>query len=85
MSDPDNEFEEQGVTFKIITEDIYPQVYTLLKKDFLKNEFKVADFMWLHFYPHEPVSRYFLRKKRSTNIIIVHKIPGDGETQLVDQ
>ena len=26
ISDPDNEFEKQGVTFKIIAEEMYPQV-----------------------------------------------------------
>ena len=40
--DPDNEFEKQGVTFKLITEEMY--------KD-------VQDFMWENFFPDEPVSR----------------------------
>lgn len=39
---PDSEFERQGVTFKIITTDMYPQV---------------ADFMWTHFFPDEPIGR----------------------------
>ena len=26
LLDPDNEFERQGVSFKIITEDMFPQV-----------------------------------------------------------
>ena len=29
VNDSENEFEEQGVTFKIITEDMYQQVYNL--------------------------------------------------------
>ena len=27
VSDPDNEYEKQGVTFKIITDDMAPKVY----------------------------------------------------------
>ena len=41
--DPNNEFEKQGVKFKIITEEMAPQV---------------ADFMWTNFFPDEPISRY---------------------------
>ena len=40
--DPDNEFEKQGVTFKVITPDMLTQV---------------EDFMWKNFFPDEPVSR----------------------------
>ena len=40
--DTDNEFEKKGVTFKIITPDMLPQV---------------EDFMWKNFFPDEPVSR----------------------------
>ena len=40
--DSDNEFEKMGVRFKIITEDMYPQV---------------AEFMYKNFFPDEPVSR----------------------------
>ena len=39
---PDNEFEKQGVEFKIITEDIFEDVKT---------------FMWENFFPDEPISR----------------------------
>ena len=39
---PDNEFEKQGVTFKIITEDMFEDVKT---------------FMWENFFPDEPISR----------------------------
>ena len=28
LSDPENEFEKQGVTFKIITDDMWPTVNT---------------------------------------------------------
>ena len=41
--DPNNEFEKQGVQFKIITEEMSPQV---------------ADFMWKNFFPDEPISRF---------------------------
>lgn len=41
--DPDNEFEKQGVKFKIITEEMAP---------------KVVEFMWKNFFPDEPISRY---------------------------
>ena len=133
ISDPDNEFEKQGVTFKIISEEMYPQVnfhhigsdrssrsgnlrpsvcyfsYSLMRAlnlhhfclnlyfsfpsalsqislsalsaysqhsfiihgpdrrslkyffllicKYIHTKLKVADFMWTHFYPHEPVSR----------------------------
>ena len=40
--DSDNEFEKMGVRFKIITEDMNPQV---------------AEFMYKNFFPDEPVSR----------------------------
>ena len=43
VPDPNNEFEKQGVQFKIITEEMYPQV---------------ADFMWKNFFPDEPISRF---------------------------
>ena len=42
ISDPNNEFEKQGVLFKIITEDMFEDVKT---------------FMWENFFPDEPVSR----------------------------
>ena len=42
---PDNEFEKQGVTFKIITEDMFDDV---------------KDFMWENFFPDEPISRYVI-------------------------
>ena len=42
---PDNEFEKQGVTFKIITEDMFEDV---------------KDFMWENFFPDEPISRYVM-------------------------
>ena len=41
-SDQENEFEKQGVTFKIITDDMAPQV---------------TDFMWKNFFPNEPTNR----------------------------
>ena len=43
VPDPNNEFEKQGVQFKIITEEMSPQV---------------ADFMWKNFFPDEPISRF---------------------------
>ena len=46
---PDNEFEKQGVTFKIITEDMFEDV---------------KDFMWENFFPDEPISRYGQQKFR---------------------
>ena len=45
--DPNNEFEKQGVQFKIITEEMSPQV---------------ADFMWKNFFPDEPISRLMIYK-----------------------
>ena len=39
---PDNEFEKQGISFKIITEDMFDDV---------------KDFMWENFFPDEPISR----------------------------
>ena len=38
----ETEFEKMGIQFKVITEDMYPQV---------------ADFMWENFFPDEPVCR----------------------------
>ena len=37
ISDPESEFEKQGVTFKIITEDMFPRVcqYVILLKSLL--------------------------------------------------
>ena len=35
-------FQKQGIEFKIIDEKMIPQV---------------TDFLWTHFYPHEPISR----------------------------
>ena len=43
VPDPNNEFEKQGVNFKIITEEMVPQV---------------VEFMWKNFFPDEPISRY---------------------------
>ena len=40
--DKETEFEKMGIQFKVITEDMYPQV---------------ADFMWENFFPDEPVCR----------------------------
>ena len=38
----ENEFERQGITFKTITEDMFPTV---------------VEFMWKHFFPEEPLNR----------------------------
>ena len=43
VSTQDNEFEEKGIEFKIISEDMFENVKT---------------FMWENFFPDEPVSRY---------------------------
>ena len=43
VPDPNNEFEKQGVNFKIITEEMAAQV---------------VEFMWKNFFPDEPISRY---------------------------
>ena len=42
IQNQENEFEKQGVEFKIITEDMFEDVKT---------------FMWENFFPDEPVSR----------------------------
>ena len=38
----ENEFEKQGIQFKIITAEMFPAV---------------VDFMWKNFFPDEPISR----------------------------
>ena len=57
--EPDNEFERQGVSFKIITDDMFPQVIAkvLHLTLSLKHRAQVADFLWTHFFPDEPVGR----------------------------
>ena len=57
--DSENEFEKKGVTFKIITPDMLPQVQYItvqyITPDMLP---QVEEFMWKNFIPDEPVSRY---------------------------
>ena len=52
VSDPDNEFEKQGVTFKIISEDMYPQVnFCQIEHFWLREELKewqsLSDYLYV--------------------------------------
>ena len=55
-SDQENEFEKQGVTFKIITDDMALQV---------------TDFMWKNFFPNESTSRSLASIKEGISIAVV--------------